>query len=266
LNRDSSNVERIRILVEEQGADPNIVNLAGYTPLMVIINTWGNGEIGGPFYDKIIRTFEFLVGRADVDVLVADLVGNMAIHFAVLAKNSIFLRILLGNINVRRNIDIGTLIMGHSAIHIACNETYTPIENIKLLLSAGADPNKQCPYFGRTPLQFLMQTRGLAPRYTDWVIAVLHVFFDCPTLRLGDPSIRDVGGDTLLHIAVRDMRSRRVIEMLLDKGEGANMGAQNNVGDTQMAAATSANNAPAIDALQNYIRRRRFGRGTFGIA
>ena len=262
--RDPSYVERIRILVEEQGANPNIVNLAGNTPLMVIIKIWGNKTIDRPYYDFIIRTFQLLVERADV--LVADRSGDMAIHVAVLAKNSIFLRILLDDTKIQHNIDIGNQSMGHSAVQMACGVSGTPIENIKLLLSAGADPNMQCRIFRRTPLQLLMEVGVLDVTGIDWVIAVLRVFFDCPTLELGDPTIRDLGGDTLLHTAAREMRSRYVIEMLLDRGEGANVGSLNTLGETPLTIAIKVNNDPAVAALENYGRKRSFGRGLFGIA
>jgi ankyrin repeat protein len=251
-------------LVEEQGADPNIVNLAGNTPLMVIIKIWGNKTIDRPYYDKIIRTFQLLVERADV--LVADRSGDMAIHVAVLAKNSIFLRILLDDTKIQHNIDIRNVSMGYSAVQMACGVSGTPIENIKLLLSAGADPNMRSSIFRRTPLQLLMEVGVLDVTGIDWVIAVLRVFFESPTLELGDPTIRDLGGDTLLHTAAREMRSRYVIEMLLDRGEGANVGSLNTLGETPLTIAIKVNNDLAVAALENYGRKRSFGRGLFGIA
>ena len=243
--------EKIIFFVEKKGANPNVKCRSDKTALMVI--SWmGRNDINGPFHDKLLKTFKFLLGREDIDLNVMDNSGTRAIHIVVGMKDPTFLRLLLENRSVREDINVLDLRRGLSPLHIACSNGLFPIISIQNLLRYGADPNVQGRY-GRTPLHLLMVAYERSNSHIGELCQILDFFSQCPTTILG---LRDVRGRTVLHHASMCIYSGVVIDKLLRMGEYRSLDLRDIHGFTPVNKAEANHNNEAMTVFRQWRFRQ----------
>jgi ankyrin repeat protein len=262
---------KIKYFVEKKGANPNIQNQRdSYSALMYIV--WlcdDDKKTEGLLYDRVLNTYRYLLSLEDIDVNLTDVGGNRLIHHVVRKRTAKFLHILLEKRCVCRDIDVLNVEMDNSPLHIAssCNK-YIPVETIYLLLKAGADPNLRCRYSGMTPLHYVMDAYNdnggemmtkMSVECEDKLCEILWVFLQFPRTRLGDVHLRDKRGRTVLHYAARYVRSRTVIDILLNRGEYQSLSRTDNYHFTPNDDAIGAGNHDAIFAFQRYNMVAKFG-------
>ena len=88
------------------------------------------------------------------------------------------------------------------------------------------------------------------------LIRILEVFFQHAATRIGDPNLRDIHGETLLHYAAYCIVSRAVIDILLGKGEYRSIDVFANLHGTPMDAAIAFGNTVAMGAIRDWKFRQ----------
>ena len=229
----------------------------GFT-LLFKLSMMGRTEVEGVVHDNILKTFTFLLERRDVDVNISHLGAVLAIHHVVDMRDPAFLHLLLEK-RPEASLGINALSRpngeGEAPLHCACRDPMVPLENIRMLLAHGADPNMKCGESLMTPLQYLMV--AYAGRDVDRInklIAIINEFFKNPQTRLGDPTLVDKYGRTLLHYAARNVRSEEVCDMLLRRGEYKSIKIGCSKGVTPLQEAMRQNNTGAFDAMVGFRR------------
>ena len=249
--------EEIEELIANDGADPNVRDEGTGLTLLMKISTVQDFVLEiDVLGDKLLRTFTFLLKRPGIDVNIAENGGERLIHLVIVMRDPRFLSLLLEN-SLDACQSINTPFHppeGKTPLHLACERRSVPLENIQVLLAHGADPNLKCAVDGRTPLQYLMPAyAGRDADQINKVIAIIHEFFKNPNTRLGDPTLIDNYGQTLLHYAAGFIHSRRVCDMLLRRGEYKSIKIRNRMGYTPIEEAIRADNTGAIDAINGFL-------------
>ena len=254
--RTSSNTVRT---VLEHGADPNLKNKDGKTPLHVLL-----GPIDYRDADHILIVAQILLEhRADVNS--RDKGHETPLHLAVRSvrhETSSLVRLLLrhgadpnskkedgktplhvllgptdyhkanhiltvAQILLERGADVNSRDKGHETpLHLALRHKTPGL--VRLLLRHGADPNSKKD--GKPLLHVLLRPQSEHPLPTDyydanWILTVAQILLECGA----DVNSRDKGHETPLHMAMRHKTSYLVRFLL---GHGADPNSENEDGKT----------------------------------
>ncbi|MDD9899360.1 MAG: ankyrin repeat domain-containing protein [Alphaproteobacteria bacterium] len=126
-----------------EGADPDVQDHRGRTPLMLVIET----AMTDATRKKMIEHFAFY----GADLNMQDIDGNTALHLAAKRGDGTAVQALLkegARVNLPTFIDVSPL---HSAVQSALTSGRTDV--IQLLLNNGADPDKT-DIAGETPAEY----------------------------------------------------------------------------------------------------------------
>jgi len=236
--------------IVNHGVDPNVRDNVKQWPLIMhLINYSSTGNV--TFQNNLLRTFKFLLQRSDIDVNIQVSGHGRLIHMAASAPNPRFLLALLNNREGKLGIDYPRM-DGLTALHIACEagNTILPI-NVKCLLDSGANPTIKSRRDSKTPLHYVIKSyfyheNEAVLRY------ILKEFLKNSNMRLGDPNLRDMSGNTILHYAAQMIQSKDICSLLLEKGESKSIQVMNELGSTPIQDAENVGNIGFMQAFQQY--------------
>ena len=251
--------QKIKTLIINQRADPNITMRDNNMTLLIKLSIVGQNEVNGSvFGEDLFKLFSFLLKRPDININIPTTAGICVIHTVATMNDPRFLsHLLANNLDALRYINIFSFLPhGKTALHYACDSVTVPIKNIENLLLAGANPNIKSLQGGHTPLQCLMIAyRNINDNILliNKLITTLKIFFENKNTRLGNLDLSDSNGCTLLHYAVQYIHSREVFNMILQKGEFNSINIHDNLmGVTPAQEAVTQNNTQAITEFWKY--------------
>jgi ankyrin repeat protein len=182
-----------RHLIEEKGADPNIANANGVTPLYLVV-----------FYPKIVNLslIELVLRHKQVDIDASIKDGSTALHYAIDQNNVNVVRVLLekgADPNKRNN-------GGRTPLRFAVEAalSFTGETQILHLLFANENVNiNERDESGSTPLHYAFMKSNVT-------------IARCLIESGANPNIADVNGFTPLFAAVTFAKDVNIVELLLN--------------------------------------------------
>ncbi|CAB0038587.1 unnamed protein product [Trichogramma brassicae] len=238
--------KRIVDLLLRNGADPNLANAEGLTPLHLIVKSCSdNDELIGLFFkivDEIQRT---------VQINAQDKLGQTALHYALLGRDKTVVELLLRNgadpnlanvegltplhlivkswsdndeliglffkivDEIQRTVQINAQDkLGHTALHCALLRRDKTV--VELLLRNGADPNLATKE-GSTPLHIIAKSCS----DNDELAKTLFELSD-EKYHPVPVNAQDMSGETPLLLAMKN-KNRMLVELLLKNGADPNL-------------------------------------------
>ena len=250
-NIDSAPLDDIEWLLRIR-ADPNTCSqTSGVQLLGSICLCYQNLTPGAPNGDDILRLFRDLLARTDIAVNIPDKKGHLPIHYAAQMKDPRFLHSLLTQSSTAR-LNVDKVGFGRTALHLACSSE-APIQSIKYLLEAGANPNAHSVLRKYVPFQFALysysHTRD-SERLEDALRELLEYG--------ADPNAQNSLNETLLHAAIYAGCSSHVCMTLIQ--HRANLNAVDASDNTPMQTAVAVGNNGAIFAIQRWYKEYGYGK------
>ena len=201
-----NDVELLEFLIFKEGANPNLQNLNGETPLHFAVSL------------HVDNVFQTLMKVLDVNPNIQNEAGNTPLHAVATSQHLQHFRALLDHFE-QCNVDIQNG-DGNTVLHVAAES-----DNNKLVELTVNSHN----------CNFALQNNGgdtaahIAVRRGNRLLAFKLI---------SDPNIQNSSGDTLLHIATRQ-QDRAIAQVLLeDYSSNANI--QNSSGETPLHLAANA--------------------------